>query len=282
MKKYSLLFCFLNVFTFSFAQKDHSPTGAKAIGMANAVAAVRDEWALFNNIAGLAGIESMQAGLFYENRFLTNGFNTLSAFYATPIKEGAAGVSVTRLGNELYNEMRIGAGYSHQIAFVSLGAKLDYMQISVDELGTRQTAALHAGGIAEILPKKLFFGAHIFNINQAKMATYRNERIPTVMKAGFSYQPFEKLMINVETEKDVEYAASFKGGVAYTPIDNFSVRTGVSTEPFIAHFGAGFNNKRFRIDYALTSHQRLGISNALSISFIIKNKKQDEQQSTDN
>jgi hypothetical protein len=117
------------------------------------------------------------------------------------------------------------------------------------------------------------FGAHIYNLNQAKLATYKNERIPTIMKAGFSYFPIKKLFLNAEIEKDVELSPRFKAGLEYAIIDKFFVRTGFNVNPDKYYFGAGFQNHRFQFNYAITVHSQIGAIHTMGIGLLFKPKK---------
>jgi len=129
------------------------------------------------------------------------------------------------------------------------------------------------GGTAEI-NNHLVFGAHIYNLNQAKILKSEKEYIPVIMKAGLSYHPSKKLMINVETEKELDFKAIFRGGIEYAIIEKLNLRTGISSNPFSNYFGAGIFHKNISIDYAFSTHSSLGPTNQLSISYIFKKKNE--------
>jgi hypothetical protein len=190
-----------------------------------------------------------------------------------PLKEHtSAGLAVNKWGDELYNEVKVGAGLAHKINFMSLGAQLTYLQTSVYDLGTRRTFVLNMGGIAELIPQ-LHFGAHVYNINQARMAEYGNETIPTIMKAGLSYHPGAQLMLNLETEKEMNYNAMLKAGIEYHLAHMIRLRTGLSTQTGFSHFGFGVHHKGMMLDYALSTHTRLGWSNHLSLTYTFSTTK---------
>jgi hypothetical protein len=255
------------------AQNDNPPLGARAVGMGNAAVTVADVWSLSNNVAGIAELKSPEIAAYAENRFLMRALSTVAVQGVYSFgKFGTAGAELYRFGDDLYSEQRIGLGFGHKLGMVSLGLKADVIQVSfhddgTGESGSKKTVALSFGGQATLIPE-LVFGAHVYNFNQAKMAAYQDERIPTVMKAGVSYRPTPKLMVNAETEKNIDLKADFKAGAEYQLLDKFAVRSGFSTLSESFSYGASFTARQFRVDYAMGGLvSDLGISNHLSVSY---------------
>lgn len=261
-----LFLTLLFVCNFVYAANDNLPIGARALGLGNAAVTISDPFAVFNNIAGVAGLENTNIGVFYERRYNFSGFNIFSFVANHPTKFGNAALGLYRFGDDLYNEMRINAGWAHKISFVSLGIQVEYMQTSIQDLGVKRNVVINFGGQAEIT-KHLVFGAHIYNLNQAKIAEYKDERIPTIMKAGLSYKPIKQLMLNIEVEKDIIQKIRYKLGIEYVVIEKIKFRTGINIQPQVVFFGTGYNSKTFFIDYALTWHQQLGFSHSISLVF---------------
>jgi hypothetical protein len=249
------------------AGNDHVPLGARAAALSNASVCLEDVWSLHNNISGIAKLQKPELGAFAENRFSMRAFTTVALTGVMPLgKSGGIGAELYRFGDKLYNEQRLGIGYAHKIGQVSLGLKADLLQLHVEEYGSKRVVAFSFGGQSEVVPGFLV-GAHIYNFNQAKLAEFEDERVPTVMKAGISYRPGKKVMLNVETEKDIELDADFKAGLEYQVIEKLALRTGFSTLTQSASFGAGFMARSFQIDYALSSQSRLGFSNHVSVGY---------------
>ncbi len=271
MKK-ALLFAlfFLLLTRYAIASNGNPPTGARAWGLGGATVTVRDTWAVFNNIAGITGAAVPAAGVFYDNRYNVKAFSNIAMGAVMPLKGAtSAGLGISKWGDEYYNELKAGLGIAHKINFMSLGAQLTYHQTSIYDLGARRTFVLNMGGIAELIPQ-LHFGAHVYNVNQAKMAEYGNETLPTIMKAGFSYLPTAQLMLNLETEKELNYNAMLKAGIEYHLAKILRLRTGFSTQTGFSHFGFGVQHKGMMLDYALSTHSRLGWSNHLSLTYTFR------------
>lgn len=274
MKK-RLLILLLSITTnLLFAAGEYFPIGARAIGLGNTAVTIKDSWAVFNNISGIADLKQTQAGLFFENRYGNAAFNTIALTAVQPFgKYGTGGLGVFRFGNLNYNHLRISFGFSHKIEWVSLGLQVEYAQTNISEVGTRNNLIFNFGGMAQIT-SKLRFGASIRNINQAKIADYQDERLPTVMKIGLSYQPYEKLFLNIEVEKDVILKPKYKLGIEYAIIEKFKARTGINIEPFTAYFGVGYSVHNFQLDFAMTYHERLGFSNGISLNYAFGRKQE--------
>jgi hypothetical protein len=272
MQKYLLLSCLCVISVIQvLASGDPFPVGARALGVANASVTLADGWSLFNNPGGIAGIKQTYVVFAYDNRYGMPGMQSIATGLIYPSAYGSFGFSIHRFGDDLYSEHLLGVAYSHKISRVQLGIKANYVQIHAENLGSRGRLALEFGGIAEILPQ-LSFGAHIYNFNQAKLAEYQDERIPTIMKAGISYKPFPKLLMVIETEKDVDFKANIKTGLEYEIVKNLQLRTGISSNPAVTHFGIGFKPRNFQFDYALRTHPNLGISHHISLAFRFEKK----------
>jgi hypothetical protein len=106
--------------------------------LAGAAVTLSDVWAIGNNVAGMAGLKKTSIGIFAENRFGIQAFTTvgLQAVYPTP-KYGNIGLDLIRFGDQLYNEQRLGLGYSHRLGPVNIGLKADILQTHLQNLGSK-------------------------------------------------------------------------------------------------------------------------------------------------
>jgi hypothetical protein len=258
-----------------FSQISDFQSGARSQGMGNASVANSDIWSVFNNIGALADERDLSIALAYSTYHQVEGFKSAAICANIPTKPFNLGFGIFYFGDEVYNEGKISIGASHKINFVSLGANLNYLQYNVLEFGTANSWVLEMGGKVQIHPS-LFFGANIFNVNQATLSGQQNIGIPTVMKAGISYQPKKSAMLNVEIEKNPEKKTSVKTGVEYGLVKQVFLRTGVATYPATGYFGIGFIAKKGTFDYALSHSSPLGLSHQVSAN--IKLKPRNESQ----
>jgi hypothetical protein len=246
--------------------------GARSAALGNASVTLPDLWALHNNVAGIASLKQPQIGAYAENRFGVRAFSTVAvqAVYPTA-RSGTYGFSLSRFGDALYNQQHVGIGIAHKLGQFSLGAKADLWQVAAEGYGSRKAVALSVGGQAEVVPG-LYFGANAYNINQARLAAFDDERLPTIMKAGLSYRPYQKLLLLAETEKHIDFPADFKVGIEYQLLqEKLALRSGFSTQTHKATFGLGFRARHLQADYAFGSTTLLGISHHLALAYTIRN-----------
>jgi hypothetical protein len=275
--------------------------GARAAALGNASVALSGEvWSMGNNVAGLGEIQQPTVGFYAENRYFSSALNVGALTVALPLghtpsptaadgsalapgpaartwaPHGVVAFEAQRFGGALYNETRLGAGYGYRFGQISLGGRVDVLQVSIEGLGSKRVLLGTLGGQIEIVPQRLSFGASLYNLSQTKLASYQDERVPTVLKAGLAYRPGSQVMLLVETEKDVERAANFKVGLEYRPVPILAARLGLASLTEQTSAGLGLTAGAFQIDYAASFQQTLGFSQHLSISRTLRLMKNEE------
>ena len=266
--------------------------GARAAAFGNASVALAGEvWSMGNNVAGLSEMQRPTVGFYAENRYFSPALNVGALTVALPLgraagaaatgptvaapvplaarawaRHGVVAVEVQRFGGTLYNETRLGVGYGYRFGQISLGGRVDVLQVSIEGLGSRRVLLGTLGGQIEVVPQRLSFGASLYNLGQARLARYQDERVPTVLKAGLAYRPSTQVLLLVETEKDVERAANFKAGLEYRPVPVLAARLGLASLTEQVSAGIGLLAGPFQIDYAAAFQQVLGFSQHLSVS----------------
>lgn len=266
-----IVYCllFTAYFTKVSAQGD---IGGRAAGVGGATVTYSDLWSSFHNQAGLANIKKFTAGLFNETPFLLNELSTRGVAVALPTQNsGVFAISMSYFGYNLYNEKKIGLAYAKSFGDkISAGIQLDYLGTSISEnYGSKSAFTVEAGFRAQLLPK-LFLGAHVFNPTRAKLADYDDERIPTVLKLGLGYEFSEKVIVSIESEKNMDENNVFKAGVEYHIVKILYLRGGISTNPTKTAFGIGLEFDSFKFDLAANYHQQLGYTPHVSLTYQIK------------
>ncbi len=268
--KYLLaLTCLLLFYSSVFGQNGQAQIGARAAGMGYAYATESDAWSLFNNPAGLGYLTELSVIFSLENKYGIEGFNSIGAGIVSDVGIGTIGAAAFRFGDDLYNEQIVSLAYSNKFGIASLGFKVNLLQYNIEGFGSNSVASIDFGGIATITDA-LIFGAYIRNINQVKVAELADERAPTLLNAGLSYRPMEKLHLNLEAEKDLDYDATLRVGMEYMILQKLAARAGVNTEPFTNYAGLGFKTRRLQVDYAVTKDRNLGYSHQAAVLFKIK------------
>jgi hypothetical protein len=249
------------------AQSISTQLGARAAGMGYASATLQDEWAFFNNMAGLAEVKNFSAASAFEVRTLP-GANRMGALATLPFSFGVGAVGVFRFGDDVYSEQFISVGFANKIGKTSLGVRMGYLQYRAVGFGTRGALSINVGGITQLTPK-LSIGAWIQNINQPKLNFNDSEKAPVKLLAALAFKPVDKFLLTTEIEKDVLYQPIWKTGMEYWVHKKIAARMGFTINPGSAFFGVGFQSWRIKIDYALQSFTILGPSHQASATYQI-------------
>ena len=259
------------------AGNDNYHTGARSAGMANASVTLTDVWCVHHNQAGLAGLDKITGGIYYENRFLIPELGLKAAAVAIPVTlgstetKGVFGISYSYFGFNLYNDSKVGVAYSKKFGekFFA-GIQIDYLSTRIGEIYGKTSNFAAEASLQAQLSDKLKIGMHIFNPTWSKKADYNNERIPTIMRLGMSYTFSDKVFVTAEVEKDIAYKPSFKTGIEYHAVKELFIRTGISTNPVVEAFGIGLLYTQLKIDISLSVHQVLGLTTHASIAYQFK------------
>lgn len=255
----------------SYGQSIYNGIGARASGLGYASTCLKDEWALFNNVGGLSGVESLTTGFTYQMLPSLTGANSMAAVVALPVLSGVAGAGVFRFGDDLYSEQIITTGFSNTFGLASLGAQLNYVQYKAEGIGSKGVLSVNFGGIAKLTPQFLI-GAYIVNINQPKLTSLNDEHLPARLLVGLAYTSLEKIFITTEIEKDLDYDVIWKMGIEYRVIPKLSLRTGFNLYPNAGFFGFGFRPAKFLLDYSFSYQSVLGFAHQASLAYKLRQK----------
>ncbi|MFA6977854.1 MAG: hypothetical protein WC209_00920 [Ignavibacteriaceae bacterium] len=260
---FSVLFLFLLFATGSIAQQN---PGAKSISLANAdVALSSDAFSLFTNPSGLAQMNWIEGGVFYSPSPF--GVKELSnAFFAAsiPTEYGSFGFGVTTYGFELYKENKFVLAYANRYAknfFYGVSLSLNHLSIKNYGVDNAFTFAL---GALYYISSNLRFAFAADNLNKASWGKEKNQ-IPTVYKSGLSYDVLPEVSMNLSLENEVGFNPSLQCGINYDINEYFSLRSGFANEPAKYSAGIGINYSQFEINYAIFTHQELGLTHQFSV-----------------
>ena len=114
----------------SVAGGDNHNLSARSTAMGGAGVTLIDLWAVHYNQAGLAGIEEITAGVYYENRFALKELSVKGGVLALPLPgtgQNVLGVSMSYFGYSEYNDTKVGLAYGKKLGDKYLGRiKIDY------------------------------------------------------------------------------------------------------------------------------------------------------------
>lgn len=261
----------------AMAGGDPLTVGARFAGMGGSGLSLADLWSVRLNPAGLAGLEAPTAGLFYQRHYLSEDLAHQGLAVALPVGKGCFGLGADRFGYDLYNETRASLAYAMRFGEgLRAAVQLDYLGIRLgDNYGS--TGALVAElGVQARLTDQLWLGAHLYNPSRTDLGAgtesevVLDERVPTLLRAGFGYLASKKLTLTAEAEKDIDQDERFRIGVEYAPSQALFVRTGISTGAVQGHFGVGFRVKQLDIDLAVAVRSKLGPTPMLNLNYRFK------------
>jgi len=272
MKRYLLLISLTFIVSASFAHDFGSPIGGRAAAMGGSSVTARDLWAIQNNPAGLALLDKISFGLYYENRWFLPETAYKSGAIALPTKFGCLGLSFNQFGSSKYSENKFGLAYAKDFGpYLQMGLQLDYLLISVGDTYGRQSAITFELGLQSQVTEKLRLGTYIFNPVSFRLEqTLNQEKLPIVFRFGAAYQFTKDFVGQCEIEKNTGHEGiSLRGGLEYEAFRNFYLRAGVQTNPGMLTFGLGYALRFARIDVAGQLHEVLGPSIQIGIVFSI-------------
>jgi len=248
--------------------------GARFAGMGGSGLTLTDLWSIRMNPAGIAGLEKPMAGLFYQQHFLSEELASQALAVAIPLGNGVLGIGADRFGYNLYNETRGSITYAMPFGEgLRAGIQMDYLGVRLGENYGSTGSLVAELGVQARITEGLWIGAHLYNPTRAKLGTSVeggvpvDERIPTLLRAGFAYTFSPKLLMTLEAEKDIDRPERVRVGVEYNPNKVLYLRTGISTAPTGSHFGVGFHLERFDIDMAVAVRSQLGPTPMLNLNY---------------
>jgi hypothetical protein len=257
--------------SFCHAQSSSVILGARSNSLGYASSCLEDEWAIFNNIAGLSKVKQASAAFTYDTQPSFKPFDRTALAMALPTKIGVAGIGIFRFGDKLYNEHILTAGFSNTFGIASLGIKVNYIQYNAPGFGSKAAFTVSFGGIAR-LTEKISLGAHIININQPQISSQESEQLPTILITGIAFKISNKTFLSTEIEKNLDYPATWKVGIEYQVHKKFVGRTGFNIGPTAGFLGFGFVSRKFKLDYAYQHSFTIASRHQASIGYTLKTR----------
>ncbi len=254
----------------SFAQL--SPVIPNSTSVSNTSVAVLDDWNSFQNVAALAHIHKMEFATQYQNQFMIKELGTASVQAGFNAKFANIGLSFSRQGYSLYNEMLAGVGIARNFGDkFSMGVQFNYYTayFSAQEESRYRGTLLGQLGVAAKVTRNLTIGFHTFNPFQTNIKTdYSEKRIPSLYSFGTNYAFSEKFRWLTQIDKEVSTDFRFASSFEYTMVDALTIRLGASgSEYLIPALGFGVHLGRFHINLNGNLHPVLGFSSMANLKY---------------
>ena len=246
---------------------ENHPSGARSLGLSHASVSFSDVWGTFNNQAGIAGLDGISAGFFYESRFGVDLLSLSAGSVVLPAGNGAFGLSFFQFGSGVFKENKYALAYARRLSEKwSAGIQLDYLAQTFPENARAKGFATVEGGVLYQPSEKLHLGVHIFNpVKGGIDAPAGKVEIPVIFRAGGHYRFDELVLVAFEAEKDNQNPALLKTGIEFLPVENLALRFGVSGKPFKYTAGVGYKTGNLSADLGFSYHGNLGITPSVSV-----------------
>jgi len=269
LTRFLILFSIPGIQSFpSFAMENHL-TGARSLGLSHATVSFSDTWSTFHNQAGLAGLNNISAGFYYESKFGVPELSLAAGSAVLPVNPGTFGFSFFQFGEKIYKETKFGLTFARRLSKKwSAGIQLDYLAQRLPENERARGFVAFEGGILFRPLEKLVLGTHVFNpVSEDIASPAGKKKMPVVFRIGGHYCFDENILVTVETEKDNQNPALFKSGIEFLSGQNLTLRMGVSGKPFRYTAGMGYKTDKINADIGFSYHGNLGITPSVSVQF---------------
>jgi hypothetical protein len=245
--------------------------GARETGMARVCIINSDPWTSFNNQAALAFNNNYSFGFNYENRFGVSELGTRTAALIIPAGKVSLGAEYSYFGYSDFRRQMVGLACGMPLSkVISAGIQIDYF--SEKTTGEYQNSLILTceAGIIVNASEKVKISLHMFNPVPNSM---RKSDLSTSMNVGAMVNLNKELSAGAETAFTRGGKLVLRTGFEYEAIKNFMVRGGFSSENNSFCFGVGYMAGSAKVDLGFATHERLGITSAVSIFYNINYKK---------
>jgi hypothetical protein len=249
---------------------EHTPRGARAVGLGGATVSVEgDLWASFVNPSCLSATDGTTMAAEYLPGFfgmseLKRGAISLSS--TVPI--GTLALSMSGFGFRLYREMSVGVAVARALnERAVLGIGVNFYSLTIQGYGSDQTVGLDVGVLVHIT-RGISYGFALDNLNRPTIGSEK-EALPQTMRMGISVRPLPNALVALSGEKDSHYPFGLAIGLEYFLEDVVTLRLGAANEPSNIAAGIGIRTSLLCMDYAYTMHPDLGGTHCVSVSFVL-------------
>jgi hypothetical protein len=185
---------------------------------------------------------------------------------ASPLPIGALQLTLTRFGTTLYREHMAMLTYAARLdETFAVGASFSYNALSIDRYGSAHAWGVDLG-VSANPATGLTIGAAMLNVNRPTIGAGADE-LPRMFSVGMAYRLSPQACFSADMVKDVRFPESIRAGIEVAPLNFIALRTGVSTEPSRFYGGLGIRIASIEINYAVVTHQELGLTHTFGISF---------------
>jgi hypothetical protein len=244
------------------------PAGAAQAGMAYVCVMKNDFWSAFHNQAALSASTKLSFGASYENRFGIPELGTCTSAITLPAGKAVVGAIYSHFGYRDFRRQMAGVACGMALSeTVSAGVQIDYFsEKTYGEYSNMQAVTFEAGLQASI-NKNVKIGIHLFNPVPGSL---RKREMVSGLTAGAGVILGKGLFAGMEAEMTTAGYVDLKTGFEYELSKDLWLRGGFRTQHSLFCFGLGYRIKPAVVDISFSTHDKLGITSSVSLTFIIK------------
>jgi hypothetical protein len=244
--------------------------GAREAGMGNVMPFADSFWSLFQNQGLAASVRSVSAGVNYENRFFLSELSTRSVALAVPAGKATVAGLYSHFGYADYKREMVAVACGLPLSDrISAGIQIDYFnERTYGEYSAWHSVTCEAGIVIEAT-ENLSVGIQVFN---PVPNSIRKNELPSQLRLDISGRLSSSLCAGAGIEMSTGGIPCLSTGMEYNIYERLSVRGGFRSEYTSFSFGVGYMIGNAVMDIAFYSHEKLGISSAISLIFKLKKK----------
>lgn len=244
--------------------------GGRAQSLGGCSILLEDVWASTNTPAALGQVKNFRAGVWTERRFNVRELSNGALAFAIPLgKSGVLGAGLYQFGiSKYYTQQNITLSYGLKLSKqISAGVGMHVLHTKIDYYGS-QITGIGELGFNYYPTQTLAVGLNIWNPAPAKIISYQDERLPTILRASAKKDISKNVILITEVSQQLNKPLSLRGGVEYVPTKNVELQLGVRTNPMVYSFGLGVIYQGVKLHIGFGVYEVLGASPDVSLEYI--------------
>jgi hypothetical protein len=174
-------------------------------------------------------------------------------------------VAIERTGFDLYRETTVSIAAGLPVSdMLSLGCAASLYHLAIRRYGTALTIGLHSGVIVGF-GANVACGLVIRNWNVPRLGD-AGDRLEPEAAFGIAWRPDSPIEVLCDLSHQLGYPSCLHLGTRWTPLDEFELRMGATTDPGSLSAGFGIRMGSLTADYACRYHPVLGDTHLFSIT----------------
>jgi len=260
--KYVLLFLFL-----INARANGQNPGPRLAAMGSGGAALSDVWSLQQNPAGIAALKRPMVAIAYERHFMDAEVSTQNVVFVVPFRRNGFGLSFEKYGFNEFKEQIIGVCYAKGFGeSFRMAIGLKYYQLNILNYGSAKAVTIEVGFQFKV-SDKFTIASHIANPNLSQYNSLQGSNLPARLTLGTAFRFSDRLSMIADIRKLFRHPVDGMTGIEYNITKWFSLRGGVSVNPFNQYTGFGINFNKMQIDFSVASHSSLGYTPQIALGY---------------